>query len=183
LHSIKGESRASQVGVALKSRTAHAHSARRRLVAHLAAGRTTDLAPEVLRLPARLYTDPVRWQAERHVLFEQTPLVACLTRDIAAPGDRLLFEVVGQSVIVVRGADRQVRAFRTGCAQRAARREGPAEPLRGGRHIPCPFHGWSYDLAGNLSAVPGRAGFDSRTLESCRLSPVAAGEQDGIVFV
>ena len=38
-------------------------------------------------------------------------------------------------------------------------------------------------MAGNLSAVPGRAGFDSRTLESCKLSPVAAGEQDGIVFV
>ncbi|HEX3959413.1 MAG TPA: SRPBCC family protein [Trebonia sp.] len=167
----------------MDSRTAQAHSARRRLVAHLAAGRTTDLAPEVLRLPARLYTDPVRWQTERHVLFEQTPLVACLTRDIESPGDRLLFEVAGQSVIVLRGADRQVRAFRNRCAHRAARLEGPAESLRGGRHITCPFHGWSYDLAGNLSAVPGRAGFDSRTLESCKLSPVAAGEQDGIVFV
>jgi carnitine monooxygenase subunit len=166
-----------------ESRTARAHSARRRLVAHLAAGRTTDLAPEVLRLPAHLYTDPVRWRTERRVLFEETPLVACLTRDIESPGDRLLFEVAGQSVIVLRDADRHVRAFRNRCAHRAAKLEGPTEPIRGGRHITCPFHGWSYDLAGNLSAVPGRAGFDSRTLESCKLSPVAAGEQDGIVFV
>ncbi len=170
-------------GVALESRTAQAHSARCRLVAHLAAGRTTDLAPEVLRLPARLYTDPERWRTEVRALFEETPLVACLTRDVASPGDRLLFEVAGQSVIVLRDADGQVRAFRNRCAHRAAKLAGPDVPLRGGRHIICPFHGWSYDLAGNLSAVPGRAGFDPQTLAGCRLSPVAAGEQDGIVFV
>lgn len=155
------------------------------MVAHIAAGRTTDFAPTVLRLPVHYYTDPTRWAAERRALFEGVPLIACLARDIPLPGDRTVFEVAGHAVLILRDDNGQVRAFRNRCVHRAAQlvssADGPG--VRRGRRIVCPFHGWSYDLAGHLANVPGRAGFDPLTLENCRLSPVAAAEQDGAVFV
>src|SRR5262245_7017972 len=133
-----------------EARRAQARSARQRLVAHVAAGGTTDLAPAVLRLPAHYYTDVVRWQAERRALFQETPLVACLAQDIPLPGDRILFEVAGQSILVVRDSEQRVRAFRNRCAHRAAQlvRSDDGAAVRRGHRIVCPFHGWSYDLEG-----------------------------------
>jgi len=171
-----------QIG-SLEPRSEQAASARRRLVDHLAAVRTTDFAPEVLRLPARCYTDPVRWQTERRVLFEETPLVACLTQDIPSPGDRFVFEVAGHSVLLVRVRNGEVRAYRNRCAHRASKLNTLADGVKRGPRIACPYHGWTYALDGDLEFVPGREGFDERTLEGRRLSPVAAGEQDGLVFV
>ncbi len=166
-------------------RHAQARSVRQRLVAHIATGGSTDLAPTVLRLPARCYTDPTQWAAERQALFEELPVIACLAQDIPRPGDRALFEVAGHSVLILRDDDGQVRAFRNRCAHRSAQlmRPGDDSGVRRGRRIVCPFHGWSYDLSGRLANVPGRAGFDPQTLEDCRLSPVAAAEKDGVVFV
>jgi phenylpropionate dioxygenase-like ring-hydroxylating dioxygenase large terminal subunit len=168
-----------------EARRAQARSVRQRLVAHIAAGGTTDLAPTVLRLPAHCYTDPTRWAAERQALFEELPVIACLAQDIPRPGDRTVFEVAGHSVLILRDDDGQVRAFRNRCAHRSAQlmRPGDDSGVRRGRRIVCPFHGWSYDLSGHLANVPGRAGFDPQTLENCRLSPVAAEEKDGVVFV
>ncbi len=168
-----------------EARRAQAQSVRQRLVAHIAAGGTTDFAPTVLRLPAHCYTDPTRWAAERRTLFEGLPLIACLAQDIPLPGDRTVFEVAGHAVLILRDDNGQIRAFRNRCAHRAAQlvSSGDGPGVRRGRRIVCPFHGWSYDLSGRLANVPGRAGFDPQTLENCRLSPVAAAEKDGAVFV
>lgn len=168
-----------------ETRRAQARSVRQRLVAHIAAGGATDLAPSILRLPAHCYTDPVRWAAERQTLFEDLPLIACLARDIPLLGDRIVFEAAGHSVLILRGDGGQVRAFRNRCAHRAAQlmRPGDGPDVRRGRRIVCPFHGWSYDLSGRLMNAPGRAGFDSQTLENCQLSPIAVAERDGVVFV
>ena len=166
-------------------RSAQARSVRQRLVAHIAAGGTTDFAPAVLRLPTHCYTDPTRWAVERRTLFEGLPLVACLSQDIPLPGERTVFEVAGHAVLILRDDNGQVRAFRNRCAHRAAQlvRSGDDSGARRGKRIVCPFHGWSYDLSGRLVNIPGRVGFDPQTLENCRLSPVAVAEKDGAVFV
>ncbi len=179
------EERLIQTSMFQETRRTQARSVRQRLVAHIAAGGATDLAPAVLRLPAHCYTDPVRWAAERRTLFEELPLIACLARDIPLPGDRTVFEAAGHSVLILRDDGGRVRAFRNRCAHRAAQlmRSGDGPGLGRGRRIVCPFHGWSYDLSGRLANAPGRAGFDSQTLENCRLSPVAVAEKDGVVFV
>ena len=168
-----------------EARRAQARSVRQRLVAHIAAGGTTDLAPTVLRLPARCYTDPAQWAAERQALFEELPIIACLAQDIPRPGDRTVFEIAGHSLLILRDDDGQVRAFRNRCAHRSAQlmRPGQDSGIKGGRRIVCPFHGWSYDLSGRLVNVPGRAGFDPQMLENCRLSRVAAAEKDGVIFI
>ncbi len=168
-----------------EQRMQRAKSIRRRLAAHIEAGGTTDLAQQSMRLPSDCYTDPERWKLERRKLFESLPLVACLSQDISQPGDRIVFEVSGHSILIVRDSVGQVRAFHNRCAHRGARLLPTDETVgpRNSRRIVCPFHGWNYDLGGELISVPGREAFESSALAKCRLSPIAAMEWAGIIFV
>jgi nitrite reductase/ring-hydroxylating ferredoxin subunit len=167
-----------------QQRLKHAEQIRRRLVDHLAAGGATDMAPNCMRLPASVYTDLERWQTERRQLFANTPLLACLSRDIPIPGSRLVFETAGRSILVVRDSSGNVRAFHNRCAHRGTRLvDNEASSHRASQRIVCPFHGWSYDLSGSLVNLPGREGFDAATLDICHLDAVAAEEWCGMVFI
>lgn len=151
----------------------------RRMVAHVAAGGATDRADGPMRRPASVYADEARFAAERKALFSgRYPLVAGLSCDVAAPGDRMLFEDTGIPILIVRGMDGAVRAFLNICPHRAARLV-ETEPCPRGKLITCPFHAWSFDLAGKLVAQPGAAGFDDRP----DLIPVPCAEWNGVIFV
>jgi nitrite reductase/ring-hydroxylating ferredoxin subunit len=162
-----------------------AHAIRRRLVAHIAAGGTTDFAPTPMEYRADRYTDPDRAALEVRELFLKLPLIACLSQDIPQLGDRILFEALGRSIIVVRGADGRVRAFQNMCAHRGAKLVRPEADGRCGRRnrITCPFHAWSYGLDGMLIATPGPEGFPGMDLRQRDLIPAPATEWNGVVFV
>lgn len=153
---------------------------RRRMVAHVAAGGSTDMAPEPLGLAASVYTDPARFAAERRMLFEQRPVLACLSGDLPEPGSMRLFEETGQPILIVRGQDGQVRAFLNMCSHRGAKLV-----LEAGRRpvISCPFHAWSFSLDGRLRGVPGREGFEGLDMSKRDLVPVPVAEWNGLVFV
>ena len=60
-------------------------------------------------------------------------------------------------MLVVRGEDGELRAFRNVCRHRAARlREGRGDC---GKAIRCPYHGWTYRTDGSLIGVPEGRGF------------------------
>lgn len=153
------------------------HNSRRRLVAHLAAGKTTDLADAPLCIDASVYTDPERFAAEKHTLFTQTPLVAGLSGDIPEPGDVMLFDQAGPAIIVTRDRDGEVHAFLNSCPHR-----GSKLVMACGNHgrITCPFHAWTFDLTGKLVGVPGREGFEDAARN---LTRVPAAEWNGLIFV
>src|SRR5688572_11549537 len=86
-----------------------------RLIRHIEAGRTTDLAEAPMRNPASVYSDPARYALEREKLFHRLPLVACLSGDIPEAGDACLFEGAGRPIVVVRGQDGRAQAFLNLC--------------------------------------------------------------------
>jgi phenylpropionate dioxygenase-like ring-hydroxylating dioxygenase large terminal subunit len=158
----------------------------RRLVAHLAAGGTTDFAPAPMEHSARAYTDPARAALEVSELFLRRPLIAGLSRDVRGVGDRLVFDAVGRSVIIVRDAEGALRAFRNSCAHRGARLLQASADGRcheSGPRITCPFHAWSYDLGGALRSIPGAEGFEGVDRHSRGLIPVPVVEWNGAIFV
>jgi phenylpropionate dioxygenase-like ring-hydroxylating dioxygenase large terminal subunit len=152
----------------------------RRLVHHIANGRTTDMADAPMRIPVHLYTDPERLAAERRELFQKLPLCAGFSCEIPNPGDTLVFDGAGPSIIVARQADGSVAAFRNLCTHRGARL------LRGSCHaqaITCPFHGWSFGVDGRLLAQPGSAGFAGLEASRLGLLRVPCAERHGMLFV
>ncbi len=123
------------------------------LVEHIKAGRTTDMADAPMANSARVYADPLRYEAERRKLFLEMPLVAGLSGDIPNTGDTLVFDGAGRPIIVVRDAAGRANAFLNMCRHRGARLVN-----ENGCHarFTCPFHSWSFDLNGRLAGQPGK---------------------------
>ncbi len=154
-----------------------------RMVAH-AAARETDRSEGPMALPKAVYTCPERFAAEQQALFRRMPLVAGLSRDIPNPGDVMLFEAAGPSIIVGRGRDGTVRAFRNLCTHRAAKiLLGEEATCQRRPRLSCQFHAWTFDLEGRLIAQPGRVGFEGHPDGGRDLMPIACREWNGLIFV
>ena len=153
----------------------------RELLAHHATG-TTQLADDVLVLPAEVYISESHWQAEREGLFRCQPVVACLSGAVASPGDYVSLTAGGVPLVVVRGDDGVLRGFRNVCRHRASSVVSGCGS--GASSLRCPFHAWTYRLDGSLLARPqageGFTGIDESKLG---LVPVPVGEACGVVFV
>ena len=150
-------------------------------MAHRAAGNTTDMAPDMYANPVDTYVEPQRYEREVERLFRGCPIVACLTADVAQPGDYVTLSITDVPVLVVRGDDGVVRAFRNVCRHRGvtvAEARGD-----GARSFMCPFHGWSYRLDGRLVNPTHRAGFAGLDRDAYGLAEMACGEAAGFVFV
>lgn len=160
-----------------------ARLALRRMVELVAAG-DTDLAPAPLPLHKNVYIDEARFAAERQHLFMGQPIVAGLSGDIPNPGDVLVFDAVGPSLLVMRGKDGVVRAFRNMCTHRGARLVEEVEPWSG--HLSravCPFHAWTFDTGGKLVGQPGKSAFAGCDVGARDLLEVPCQEYLGIIFV
>lgn len=152
----------------------------RRVVAHLAHGGTTDLANAAVAIPAAEYTDTARFEAEQRELFGKLPLLACLSRDVAEPGDSFTFDAAGPAILIVRGQDRKARAFLNMCTHRGARLVTECQRRK---LIVCPFHAWSFDTQGRLVGMPGEEAFEGVDRGARGLVPVPVGEWGGMIFV
>ncbi len=162
-----------------------AREIQRRSVAHVAAGGTTDYAAAPFLNRPAVYTDTARLAAEKRELFGKLPLVAGLSGDIPSPGDTLLFEEAGPSILVTRDKGGVANAFLNMCTHRGAKlvRDCTRQPL-----IVCPFHAWSFDHAGKLVGLPGKAGFEGAGFEGIEkdsrgLIRVPCTEWNGLIFV
>jgi phenylpropionate dioxygenase-like ring-hydroxylating dioxygenase large terminal subunit len=164
-------------------RSTVAYAVRRRLVTHLAAGGSTDLAETPLENDASVYADPERLALERREIFLKVPLIAGCSQDIPNRGDILLFQELGRSVIILRGPDSGVYAFLNMCPHRGTRLVEAHEPCIKMRRttITCPFHAWCFDLTGALVSMPGREGFSG--IAPRHLIPVPAVEFHGLIFI
>src|SRR3712207_3881488 len=86
-----------------------------------------------------------------------------------------------ESVLVVRGEDGAIRAFRNVCRHRAARlREGRGDC---GKAIRCPYHGWTYRTDGTLIGVPESRGFAGLDKPALGLLPARVEQFCGLLFV
>jgi phenylpropionate dioxygenase-like ring-hydroxylating dioxygenase large terminal subunit len=153
---------------------------RRRLTAHIAAGTTTDFAAAPMSNDASVYTSPERLALEKREIFSKLPLLAGISNDIPEPGDMMLFEEAGPSIIVARTRSGKVNAFLNTCRHRGARLVNDCTS----RHrLTCIFHAWTFNLEGKLIGMPGKAGFEGVDPEALNLIPVPVQEWNGLIFV
>ena len=131
-------------------------------------------------LAARYYTDPAAFDTEQRGLFARTWQYAGHVSQLSGPGSYFTFQIGSENLFCIRGVDDRIRAFFNVCQHRAH------ELLTGTgqvKLIVCPYHAWTYELAGNLRSGPNvRAvpGFDRG--EIC-LTEVRVEEFLGFLFV
>jgi phenylpropionate dioxygenase-like ring-hydroxylating dioxygenase large terminal subunit len=102
-------------------------------------------------LPAWCYTSETFYQREVERIFKRNWNFVDRVDRIPNPGDYFVFDYVGISTIIVRGADNRIRAFANTCRHRGSAvmaGEGNCKAMR------CPYHSWTYDLDGSLIATP-----------------------------
>ena len=149
-----------------------------RVLAHVANG-TTDRGEEVWREPVENYRSPERL-AQELALFKTLPTPFCPSIALAKTGDYIARKAAGTPLIVVRGKDGIVRAFKNACRHRGA--ELAAGAGCAGAFV-CPYHGWSYGLDGALLGIPHQDGFPDIDKLSHGLAEVTAIETKGMIFV
>jgi carnitine monooxygenase subunit len=132
-------------------------------------------------LPGWVYYDADFFAKEMDCVIRPSWQIVCHVSDIEHSGDWHSFELLGESVIVVRGEDGQVRAFHNVCRHRASRLVDGSSGCA--KKLVCPYHGWAYEIDGRLSGVPNRRDYAGLDRAALALNPVTMEIWQGFVFV
>lgn len=154
-------------------------SVAQRVLDHIAKG-TTDLGDTVWREPVANYRSPDRLKAEMEQVLRRSPIPFCPSAALPEVGSYIAREAAGVPLIVVRGVDGKVRAFRNACRHRGMQ---VAEGSGCARAFVCRYHAWTYNLEGKLRHIPHEEGFPGFDKEAHPLVPVTATERFGLVLV
>jgi anthranilate 1,2-dioxygenase large subunit len=142
----------------------------------------------ISEVPFRVYTDQDQYDREQERLFKgPTWNYLCLTVELDKPGDFVATTIGETAVIVVRDAAGAVNAFVNRCVHRGnllcLERQGNVKEFN------CIYHGWIYNLTGQLTGVAFEHGVQRQGgmppefhKEEHRLQRVRTAVLGGLVF-
>ena len=142
-----------------------------------------SINPEISRawtLPARLYHDPAILVAEKERIFSQTWQVVGHRDQVASLGDYFTATLIGEPLLIVRGAEGKLRGFYNVCRHRAG---PPAEGCGSRKVFRCGYHGWTYGLDGELISATEIDGVEDFCPQDFALTPVRTEEWFNFIFV
>jgi phenylpropionate dioxygenase-like ring-hydroxylating dioxygenase large terminal subunit len=140
-----------------------------------------------MELPDRVrkerYFDGDFYALECEQLWPRVWQMACRLEEIPSVGDAVEYEILDQSVIVVRTSVTDVRAFQNACRHRGVKLVDGAGACASG--FVCPFHGWCYDLGGANTFVPRLGTFAEHNVQpgDIDLRPVRCERWGGCAWI
>jgi glycine betaine catabolism A len=128
-------------------------------------GHEPPTAPLERTLPGSAYLSAESFAREKERIFCREWFCAGRAEEIPQAGDFLNVDVAGESVLVVRTRQGDIRAFYNVCRHRGCRLhlDDPAKPTQALEAAPsgsfpgvirCPYHSWTYELDGRLRSAP-----------------------------
>jgi phenylpropionate dioxygenase-like ring-hydroxylating dioxygenase large terminal subunit len=163
-------------GVVL-DREALEHGLVQRLLDHIEQ-HTTDMADDVLEVPADIYTSREHYEREVEALFFGYPLLFCLSGALPRNGSYCTVDICGTPILLTRDNEGVVHAMANVCRHRGVR---VVDGAGDSRRFTCPFHAWVYDLEGKLVGVPVAPAFEGMCREEKGLVQLPVAEQYGLV--
>jgi carnitine monooxygenase subunit len=138
------------------------------------------LSGPVMGLDARYFNDPELFKRIIDEVFYKNWLLACHASQVRKPGDYTTIEIYDQDILITHTREGEIKAFYNGCQHRGHKL---AEGSGNRKLLVCPYHAWSYDLAGQFKAAPHASkvpGFDGSSI--C-LSEVRVENFLGFIFI
>jgi carnitine monooxygenase subunit len=132
-------------------------------------------------IPASYYTDQSVYQVEEKKIFENAWICVGHRSELAEANAYITREIIGESILVVRGKDKVLRAFYNVCPHRGHQLlegNGKAKNV-----ITCPYHAWAFKLDGALAHANNCDHVEAFDKENSSLVPVRVEEYAGFVFV
>jgi Rieske 2Fe-2S family protein len=133
-------------------------------------------------MPGEYYTSPAILAEERERIFAKQWNCVGRANAIANPGEYIVREIAGESIIVLRGRDGRLRAFFNVCRHRGTRLCVEASG-RVSETIQCPYHAWTYATDGRLIGAPHMNEVEGFDKSRYSLHAAAIEELAGFVFV
>jgi phenylpropionate dioxygenase-like ring-hydroxylating dioxygenase large terminal subunit len=150
---------------------------------------------EAVTLPPQCYSDRSFYEFEKETIFFREWLCLGRVEQVPAVGDYYSITVADEPLVVVRSAPSEIRVMSAVCRHRCmvitapgeapASEWGkpPAETKGNVKFFQCPYHFWTYDLTGQLTAAPEMQrtpGFDKTGI---RLPNLKVEIWNGFIFV
>jgi len=145
-------------------------------------------------LPTSYYLSEEIYKREVERIFCREWFCAGREEQLQKPGDFVVLDVVGESILVVRTKAGEIKAHYNVCRHRGARlcettAEAAADGVKvsggvlGANGIRCPYHQWTYALDGKLLNAPHLREGDGFCKEDFSLYPVGVETWGGFVFL
>src|SRR5579863_8969395 len=139
-----------------------------------------DAALGTSSVPRARYTSRAVHEREVDAVWRRVWQMACREEQIPDVGDTVVYDAPGMSLIVVRSAPDEIRAFHNSCLHRGTRlrtQPGHVDELR------CPFHSFTWNLDGTFAGMPCPWDFPHVDATTFCLPEAGVGRWGGFVFV
>lgn len=132
-------------------------------------------------IPSSWYSNEHVYEAERHSVFHDSWQCVARADQLREPGSFVTVDIAGEPVLLSRDRDGTLHAFANVCRHKAARiacdKEGTAKVFQ------CRYHGWTYDLKGQLRGAPEFADVCDFEKDDVRLPSYEIDTWGPLVFV
>lgn len=142
---------------------------------------STQVRPDYVPVSDYISKDFLQLENER--VWPRVWLMACRVEEIANPGSYVVFDVIRETILIVRQDTGEFKAFHNVCPHRGRRLKDGCGCMT---KIYCNFHAWSWNIDGSIQRVPHReewngcSGFGDDDL---RLPEVRVDTWGGWVFI
>ncbi len=128
------------------------------------------------------YTSREVYDEERERIWWGDWVAIGRSEEVANPGDHVVRDLAGESVFLVRNADRELNGFYNVCSHRGTKFLD--DDARGSvrKAFRCPYHAWTYDLNGRLIGTPNVKEDELFDRADHSLVGFTVGEYAGFVF-
>lgn len=132
-------------------------------------------------LPIEAYTSKEWFDNEKKLLFEKNWQFAGFEKDLSDVGDHLCVYIGNSHLMVLRNETGELIALHTECRHRGNRISSVSKQKQ--HYIQCPYHKWTYNLNGDLIAVPEAKEFEHLDKKNLRLVKGSVVVWHDMIFV
>tara|TARA_B100001123_G_scaffold252150_1_gene281309 strand:- start:527 stop:1753 length:1227 start_codon:yes stop_codon:yes gene_type:complete len=134
-------------------------------------------------IPTDIYWKEDFYERELEAIFRRAWLWAGRVEQVAKPGAFFVKSIptFDASILITRTSSEAIKAYHNTCQHRGNHVELSSEGNC--RVFTCPFHGWSYNLDGELAGVPDSDAFYDLDRSSLSLPEVSVDVWEGFIFI